>query len=971
MQKLISQFCGRLKFFSLLQIWVLAFVGCTSQCGYLKTSVIDLNLTAGDLTLVTPLSSPADNQRPTFKVSGVKDGTTITLYADANCQTEVGSAVANGSEGIISVLVNLSEGTHSFTSKATRQDAESSPCSLSFSYIVDLQSPIISSVSPNQVTITGDALITIRGSHFVSEMNVYVGNLPCSNVNLIDGSSLTCLVSPMNEAKIDLSIIKKSGGTGALPEAIEFVAALPTAPVCFDGPVNSLVTETTPAPSSRRIFVGGLFNQLGRCSGGFAPIGTATGLLSPTSGSFAQVEGYVNTIISDGGAGYFIGGKFRRVGGLARVGVAHILSDFSLDQSFINPITSIDGEVKALAYYNNRLFVGGDFNVVNGSSHKSLLIIESDGALNPWDPGIVSGSSYSSVNALLVANKKLFLAGKFDMVNNLYHGNLASFSILQTPSLDSVTLPIVYGHINSMAILANNLYLGGSFTQLLDSSSGTINRNHLSSVDLANGHVVSSWNPNASAEVFALTLSGTDLFAAGMFSSIGGIPRFGVAQISTGTSAVVSGWGIANDNITDSNYYTAITFDNNSVYMGGKFTNIKGESRFNLASFDKVTGAMNKSWNPKLNNRVNTLMLVNGTLLAGGNFTAVGSKIVSNLAALSEASGSAVNFDFQTDGPVNALYLNGPSLYVGGKFGAIGKTPKNSIAEINLSDRGDALTNWDPSLNLGVSFGTASATVNSISTKSGNQIIIGGHFTHMGGRPGSGSLTSVSHNILLLDANGGAYVPGSFGGAGVGADGIVHSIKKSGNSIIISGEFLKIENANHQALAVYIANAGAISLAGSNPLSGNAKVYDSVFGTNNSLFLCGGLVGGGTECIHNSDYGSTSPTVTDWGPAMASGEIISAMFNFTSAGRIFLGGKFSHSGAENLMIFTDRLDPTITTPVWSGKLYSRLNYNGVKVMLQSSDGNMLYVGGGFDLVDDKSRSGLVRYNLSTMEVTEP
>jgi hypothetical protein len=126
--------------------------------------------------------------------------------------------------------------------------------------------------------------------------------------------------------------------------------------------------------------LGGDFTQVAPWSGGFAPVDTTTGAVSWGSQK-ARVAGNVSISISDGAGGFYIGGLFTAVGGIARNNVAHILSDGSLDLNF-NP--NANNQVFTMALSGSNIYLGGDFTTVGGGSGYFAPI---DLTTGDWLPG--------------------------------------------------------------------------------------------------------------------------------------------------------------------------------------------------------------------------------------------------------------------------------------------------------------------------------------------------------------------------------------------------------------------------------------------------------------------------------------------------------------------------------------------------------------------------------------------------------
>ena len=89
-----------------------------------------------------------------------------------------------------------------------------------------------------------------------------------------------------------------------------------------NGTVNATVL------SGNTLYIGGSFSSVGRVTGAGVPLDATTG--TAVSG-FPMVVGQVNAVAADGAGGWYIGGLFTTVGGVARSNLAHILADMQMD----------------------------------------------------------------------------------------------------------------------------------------------------------------------------------------------------------------------------------------------------------------------------------------------------------------------------------------------------------------------------------------------------------------------------------------------------------------------------------------------------------------------------------------------------------------------------------------------------------------------------------------------------------------
>jgi hypothetical protein len=150
------------------------------------------------------------------------------------------------------------------------------------------------------------------------------------------------------------------------------------------------------------------------------------------------------------------------------------------------------------------------------------------------------------------------------------------------------------------------------------------------------------------------------------------------------------------------------------VYVGGYFDQVGGQSRDNLAAIDASTGAP-LPWNPGAGGYigpyfdpyVSSLLADGQTLFVGGLFSEVGGETRHNLAALDVATGAALDWDPGASTGVSALAGNGGTPYAGGRFLAAADQPQAYIVAIAIVE-----AQTDPATAVSV----ASATLNGVVT---------------------------------------------------------------------------------------------------------------------------------------------------------------------------------------------------------------------------------------------------------------
>jgi hypothetical protein len=193
------------------------------------------------------------------------------------------------------------------------------------------------------------------------------------------------------------------------------------------------------------------------------------------------------------------------------------------------------------------------------------------------------------------------------------------------------------GEVKALAISGSVAYVGGSFEQVGLVGQEAI-RLDLAAFDVASG-LATPWNPSARGvagdAVSALQLSDGSVYVGGRFDQIGGQPRQNLAALDRVTGAATA-WNLpANDAVL------TLIDDGRRIYVGGLFTTVGGQSRGRLAAVDKTTGLL-AAWNPDANGAVRSIAVSGGKVFVVGEFTTINGQARSRLAVLDPDTGRVV-----------------------------------------------------------------------------------------------------------------------------------------------------------------------------------------------------------------------------------------------------------------------------------------------------------------------------------------
>jgi hypothetical protein len=298
--------------------------------------------------------------------------------------------------------------------------------------------------------------------------------------------------------------------------------------------------------------------------------------------------GAVSSIVPDGTGGWFIGGKFKRVGTTSCQHFARIRSTGELDKRFC---ARPDGPVYQIAQRRTQLLFVGAFTHIGGRSRRYAAALDTrTGRLLSWDalitgrpePSNFGGLVERNVAAIAVSGNWLYLLGRFDHVRGIPRNGLArvaadtgdvspwnpgveaysnrdygaplavgagrvfvvtetGLASIDTRSGRSVIWPVA-GLIKVLLVSGKHLYVGG------DSAGGPgvlVNGRKQGVVAVLNAGSgrssgrFSAIGPDGAAEVHALMLSSSTLFVGGAFAKAAGTHRIGLAAFSVRTGKLL------------------------------------------------------------------------------------------------------------------------------------------------------------------------------------------------------------------------------------------------------------------------------------------------------------------------------------------------------------------------------------------------------------------------------------------------
>ncbi|MBK9248265.1 MAG: choice-of-anchor D domain-containing protein [Ignavibacteria bacterium] len=328
------------------------------------------------------------------------------------------------------------------------------------------------------------------------------------------------------------------------------------------------------------------------------------------------------------------------------------------------------------------------------------------------------------VYAFATDENYVYVGGDFSLCGTTTRRGIARYNRC-TGVLDATWNPNA-GGVRTIAISGSDIYIGGYFSTV-----GGVSRKGIAKLNYTTGAPDGTWNSNANGAVLTIAISGGDIYVGGEFTVIGGQNRNHLAKLNDADGAAVSQW---NPNPT-SDYQnispagvSIIVISGNDIFVGGTFSDIGGQSRANLAKIDNVYGIANNAWNANFEpGYLYTMAVSAGDLYVGGNFSHIGGISRTHIAKLS-TSNAGVDLAWNanvtaSNSIVTAISISGNDIYVGGIFSAIGGQSRRVLAKLNNTN-GNAASDW------AVDFGQQYADIrnNSLISNHG-QVFAGGNIT--------------------------------------------------------------------------------------------------------------------------------------------------------------------------------------------------------------------------------------------------
>ncbi len=371
------------------------------------------------------------------------------------------------------------------------------------------------------------------------------------------------------------------------------------------------------------------------------------------------------------------------------------------------------------------------------------------------------------------------------------------------------------GTVYAVAVIGTDVYVGGDFTDANNNPAA----DYIAKWDTLAGNwsaLGAQLNGNGAlsgARVYALAVSGTDLYVGGLISNVynGGTYLPTAKNIVkwdtlTGNWSALGSDGAGSGSINSHVYAIAVSGSN--VYVGGAFTDVNNGGTV-LTAADKVAKWDGSNWSAlgsdgasggSLNGDVRSVVVNGGNVYAGGYFTNVNNggtllTAADYIAKWDGANWSALGSNGASNGSlgqgVRALAFSGTDLYVGGSFSNV----NNGGSVLSAADyiaKWDG-ANWSAVGSNGAGDGTLSSTVTSLLVV-GSNVYAGGDFTNVNN---GGAVLGEADYIAKWDGANWSALGSNGAGDGslpVVAGNLAWAIGASGSNVFAGGFFHSVNN---------------------------------------------------------------------------------------------------------------------------------------------------------------------------------
>lgn len=642
----------------------------------------------------------------------------------------------------------------------------------------------------------------------------------------------------------------------------------------------------------------------------------------------AEEDSYVRSMAISGKYLY-VGGRFSRTADLnnPEIGMNNI-ARYDIDLKMWSSLSEegVNGDVNALVFSGNHLYVGGSFSetVAGLSNLNNIARYEEANSCDfaCWQPLPGNGLN-NTVHALEISHafpNNVFVGGEFTQTHNGSLTNLNRITRFEGNSWHPLYGDGLNDTVRALKAEGGYIYIGGNFTATANPSQPNlvpINR-------IAKYEFPSNFHPyypvpgeGLDGEVNALAVKDSVIVAGGNFTRSHNAETLNLGNIAFNDSSISQEWTAFPGSGLNA-AVNALTFTSGNtihrLFVGGTFsqsadgttlTNLRRlvsfDFQINNLSASSNDGVPGNNWAKLGFSNVKALdrdvfastVDANGIIYVGGNFLKTADGAITNLNRIARYDPATKTWsalaNHGLNGPVNALAVSGDHLYVGGQFTGTtdsSVTNLNNIAVYNLTTNtwsalpGNGLNNWVYDLVV-----------------SGNTLFVGGVFT----RTFNSSVLNLNR-VARFNTSTNIWSTVS----GNGLNNSVFAMASIGENIYFGGAFTQTQTFtsfnNLNRVARYHIPTDTWFLVPTNGL--NAPVI-GLATLNNFLYLRGTFTATADNSISLNRLARFDTSTDQWSPITNNRDLALETLETLQIGNdLYIGGSFTDLGESTARYFT-------------------------------------------------------------------
>lgn len=395
---------------------------------------------------------------------------------------------------------------------------------------------------------------------------------------------------------------------------------------------RGIVNATAVQPDGKILLAGQFSEVNGQPYGSIVRLLTDGSVDSTFVGAGAGADSPIFCIAVQTDGKIVIGGQFQNIGGQPRYKLARLNPDGTAESTAtFNPNIFAPGQVNCLAIQpDGKILVGGQFNGIGGVPQRSIARLIGDGSLDPaFDPGTGVGGQFGSGYVYSIAPQldgKVVIGGTFIDVNGEPRANIAR--LLANGDVEGNTFSIgagANGQVGSVVVQPDGkILVGGSFSSFAGQPGGGITRLNANGT-LDGTFAVGTGITGGFVSTIALQVDGHILIGGG-FDAVDGQPRGHLARLlPSGSVESIGGFDPLGG--ADAPISSIALQSDGFILVGGQFATVAGQPRNSFARL-------------KNDPTLQTLVIVN-------------SSVATWLRSGATPEASYVAYDLSTDGGAN------------------------------------------------------------------------------------------------------------------------------------------------------------------------------------------------------------------------------------------------------------------------------------------------------------------------------